>query len=60
MSLDGFVALLDAVAVDLVPVELGTGRPSSTGSDQRPALLDAPTTTVHGDRVTHLCFPVRR
>ena len=54
------LGLLDEVAVDLVPVVLGAGRPYFTGSDQGPALLEAPTTTVHGDRVTHLRFPVRR
>ena len=54
------LGLLDEVAVDLVPVVLGAGRPYFTGSDQGPALLEAPTTTIHGDRVTHLRFPVRR
>ena len=52
--------LLDAVAVDLVPVVLGAGRPYFTDVTHGPALLEAPTTTVFGNRVTHLVFPVRR
>lgn len=49
--------LLDAVAIDLVPVVLGSGHPYFTG--ERPVLLADPTTVVHGERVTHLVFPVR-
>jgi dihydrofolate reductase len=54
------LGLLDEVAIDLVPVVLGAGRPYFTDLTQGTALLDGPTTTVHGDRVTHLVFPVRR
>lgn len=53
--------LLDEVAVDLVPLVMGTGRPyfgELTGG--RPALLGDPTTVIQGDRVTHLVFPVER
>lgn len=53
--------LLDEVAVDLVPVVLGTGRPFFGAlADGRPILLSDPITTVQGDRVTHLVFEVRR
>jgi dihydrofolate reductase len=51
------LGVLDEVAIDLVPVVLGAGRRYFT---QGTALLDGPTTTVHGDRVTHLVFAVRR
>lgn len=53
--------LLDEVAIDLVPVVLGRGRPyfgELTGDG--PYLLGDPTTTIQGDRVTHLVFPVTR
>jgi dihydrofolate reductase len=52
--------LLDEVAIDLVPVVLGAGRPYFTDVAHGPTLLGEPTTTVHGDRVTHLVFPVPR
>lgn len=48
--------LLDAVAIDLVPVVLGAGHPYFTGD--RTALLADPSTVMHGRRVTHLVFPV--
>jgi dihydrofolate reductase len=54
------LGLLDEVAIDLVPVVLGAGRPYFTDVAHGPTLLGEPTTTVHGDRVTHLVFPVRR
>jgi dihydrofolate reductase len=54
------LGLLDEVAIDLVPVVLGAGRPYFTDVARRPTPLGEPTTTVHGDRVTHLVFPVRR
>jgi dihydrofolate reductase len=50
--------LLDAVAVDLVPVVMGRGRPffgELTGAD---VPLGDPIECVRGDRVTHLVFPV--
>ncbi|WP_369138382.1 dihydrofolate reductase family protein [Modestobacter versicolor] len=52
------LGLLDEVAIDLVPVVLGAGRPYFTGGTH--ALLGDPVTTVQGDRVTHLRFRVRR
>ncbi|WP_138734738.1 dihydrofolate reductase family protein [Modestobacter excelsi] len=54
------LGLLDEVAIDLVPVVLGAGRPYFTDVAHGPVVLREPTTTVHGDRVTHLVFPVRR
>ncbi|MBB3675110.1 dihydrofolate reductase family protein [Modestobacter versicolor] len=53
------LGLLDEVSIDLVPVVLGAGRPYVTCSTTQ-VLLGDPTTTVQGDRVTHLRFPVRR
>ncbi|WP_138759848.1 dihydrofolate reductase family protein [Modestobacter altitudinis] len=54
------LGLLDEVAIDLVPVVLGAGRPYFTDGAHGPTLLGEPTTTVQGDRVTHMVFPVRR
>lgn len=53
--------LLDEVAVDLIPLVMGVGRPyfgELTGGE--PVLLGDPTTVVQSDRVTHLVFPVTR
>jgi dihydrofolate reductase len=52
------LGLLDAVAVDLVPVVMGQGRPffGELSTDEVP--LGAPIECVQGDRVTHLVFPV--
>lgn len=49
--------LLDIVAVDLVPVVLGSGRPYFTGSSQMRRLGD-PTTVIQTERVTHMVFSV--
>jgi dihydrofolate reductase len=55
------LGLLDEVAVDLVPVVMGSGnRPFFGELDSGEVVLDNPTTCVQGDRVTHLVFPVRR
>lgn len=51
--------LLDAVAVDLIPVVLGRGRPYFTGS-HRVHRFGNPTAVVAADRVIHLVFPVER
>ena len=53
------LGLLDAVAVDLVPVVMGQGRPffGELATDDVP--LGDPTVCIQGDRVTHLVFPVR-
>ena len=54
------LGLLDAVAVDLVPVVMGQGRPyfGELSSDDAP--LGDPTVCIQGDRVTHLLFPVAK
>lgn len=52
------LGLLDAVAVDLVPVVMGRGRPYFGALSLDEAPLGDPTACVQGDRVTHLVFPV--
>jgi dihydrofolate reductase len=52
------LGLLDAVAIDLVPVVMGQGRPFFGELSLDDAPLGDPTVTVQGDRVTHLVFPV--
>jgi len=52
------LGLLDAVAVDLVPVVMGQGRPYFGELSMGDALLGDPTECIQGDRVTHLVFPV--
>ena len=54
-----FLGSLDEVAVDLVPVFLGEGRPYFTAVAGT-VLLDDATTVIAGERVTHLVYPVRR
>jgi len=52
------LGLLDAVAVDLVPVVMGRGRPFFDEMSVEDVLLGDPTVCIRGDRVTHLVFPV--
>lgn len=52
------LGLLDAVAIDLVPVVMGRGRPYFGGLSSTDLPLDDPTVCIQGDRVTHLLFPV--
>jgi dihydrofolate reductase len=52
------LGLLDAVAVDLVPVVMGQGRPFFGEMQTDDAPLGDPVECVQGDRVTHLVFPV--
>jgi len=54
------LGLLDEVAVDLVPVVMGTGRPFFGELSIDDVKLGDPTTCVRSDRVTHLVFPVLR
>lgn len=55
------LALLDEVAVDLVPVIMGQGnRPFFCKISSQDVLLGNPTLCSQGDRVTHLVFPVIR
>ena len=52
--------LLDEVAIDLVPVIMGSGRPFFGELDGEDIVLGDPSLCIQGDRVTHLVFPVRR
>ena len=52
------LGVLDAVAVDLVPVVMGKGRPYFGGLSMDDVPLGDPTVCIQGDRVTHLLFPV--
>jgi dihydrofolate reductase len=49
--------LLDAAAIDLVPVVLGAGKPFF--GHERDVRLGDPTTVIPSARVTHLVLPVR-
>jgi dihydrofolate reductase len=50
--------LLDAVAMDLVPIVLGAGRRFFGDEPLESARLGDPTTVIVGRRVTHLTFPI--
>jgi dihydrofolate reductase len=52
------LGLLDAVAVDLVPVVMGEGRPYFGELASGDIPLGDPTVCIQGDWVTHLLFPV--
>jgi dihydrofolate reductase len=52
------LGLLDAVAVDLVPVVMGRGRPYFGELSTDAIALGDPIQYIAGDRVTHLVFPV--
>lgn len=52
------LGLLDAVAIDLVPVVMGGGRSFFGDLPGEEVLLGDPTQSIQGDRVTHLLFPV--
>ena len=54
------LGLLDEVAVDLVPVVMGKGKPYFGAMGLTDVMLDNPTVCIRGDRVTHLLFPVLR
>ncbi len=55
------LGLLDEVAVDLVPVVMGSGNWPFFGElSSEDVLLGNPTVCIQGDRVTHLVFPVLR
>lgn len=53
------LGLLDAVAIDLVPVVMGGGRPFFGEVSTVDVPLGDPVECVQGDRVTHLVFPVQ-
>lgn len=52
--------LVDEVAIDLVPVVLGTGHRYFADIDPAAVRLGDPTTVIPSDRVTHLVFPVEK
>lgn len=52
--------LVDEVAIDLVPVVLGTGQRYFAGVDPSEVRLCDPTTVIPSARVTHLVFPVEK
>lgn len=52
------LGLLDRVAVDLVPVFLGTGKPFFGPDISAAVVLDNPVEVVQGDRVLHLMYEV--
>jgi len=52
--------LLDEVAIDLVPVIMGEGRPFFGKLDRDDIVIGDPTLCIQGDQVTHLVFPARR
>lgn len=54
------LGLLDEVAVDLVPVVMGQGKPYFGAMGLEDVMLGDPTMCIRGDRVTHLRFPVLR
>jgi dihydrofolate reductase len=54
------LGLLDEVAVDLVPVVMGGGRPFFGTVALADTPLGDPTVCIQGDRVVHLVFPVER
>jgi dihydrofolate reductase len=54
------LGLLDEVAIDLVPVVMGRGRPFFGDLAISEAPLGDPTVCVQGDHVTHLVFPTLR
>jgi dihydrofolate reductase len=51
------LGLLDEVAIDLVPVVMGRGRPYFGDLALQDVPLGDPTVCIQGDRVTHLRFP---
>jgi dihydrofolate reductase len=53
------LGLLDEVAIDLVPVVMGRGRPFFGAQSLDDAALGDPTLSIQGNRVTHLVFPTR-
>jgi hypothetical protein len=52
------LGLLDAVAIDLVPVVMGKGRPYFGELSVEDVQLGDPTACIQGNRVQHLIFPV--
>jgi dihydrofolate reductase len=53
------LGLLDEIAIDLVPVVMGKGRPFFGTLTLQDVALGDPTVCIQGDRVTHLVFPAK-
>jgi dihydrofolate reductase len=53
------LGLLDEIAIDLVPVVMGKGRPFFGTLTLEDVALGDPTVCIQGDRVTHLVFPAK-
>jgi dihydrofolate reductase len=53
------LGLVDAVAIDVVPVVFGRGKPYFGRLPDGHLLLEDPEVVIQGDRVLHLRFPVR-
>jgi dihydrofolate reductase len=53
------LGLIDYVAIDIVPVVFGRGRPYFGSFSGGPLLLEDPDVVIQGDRVLHLRYPVR-
>jgi dihydrofolate reductase len=54
------LGLIDHVAIDIVPVVFGRGKPYFGTLANGHLLLEDPDVVVQGDRVLHLRYPVRR
>ena len=53
-------APLDVVAIDVVPVVFGRGKPYFGARGDAPRMLEDPDVVIQGDRVLHLRYRVRR
>jgi dihydrofolate reductase len=54
------LGLIDSVAIDVVPVVFGQGKPYFGGLAAGPLPLGDPDVVIQGDGVLHLRYPVRR
>jgi dihydrofolate reductase len=54
------LGLVDYVAIDIVPVVFGEGKPYFGSLAAGHLMLDDPDVVIQGDRVLHLRYPVRR
>jgi dihydrofolate reductase len=54
------LGLVDHVAIDVVPVVFGGGKPYFGGQVDAQVMLEDPDLVIQGDRVLHLRYPVRR
>ena len=54
------LGLVDVVAIHVVPVVFGRGKPYFGARGDAPRMLEDPDVVIQGDRVLHLRYPVRR